>query len=75
MGESMRLGLRVKIRMGDMGDNGEGDDDQQDHEDDEVEDEEEGDEEGAEEQLVEDPIEMRENEEVGDDASEGEESD
>jgi len=60
---------------GDMGDNGEGDDDQQDHEDDEVEDEEEGDEEGAEEQLVEDPIEMRENEEVGDDASEGEESD
>lgn len=59
---------------GDMGDNGEGDDDQQDHEDDEVEDEEEGDE-GAEEQLVEDPIEMRENEEVGDDASEGEESD
>ena len=60
---------------GDMGDNGEGDDDQQDHEDDEVEDEEEGDDEGAEEQLVEDPIEVRENEEAGDDASEGEESD
>lgn len=60
---------------GDMGDNGEADDDQQDHEDDEVEDEEEADEEGAEEQLIEDPIEMRENEEVADDASEGEESD
>ncbi|OCK85946.1 histone-fold-containing protein [Lepidopterella palustris CBS 459.81] len=59
---------------GDMGDQGDGDDDTQDHEDDEVEDDEEVEEGGGEEQLTEDPIEIREHDEV-ENLSEGDESD